>query len=86
MKATLEEIPGVDVVTPLDWGQSSGIVTFTISGLVGREVSSQLWNDHRIAQRSVEVPGAVRASCTYFTTEEDITRLAEAVDRLARGR
>jgi selenocysteine lyase/cysteine desulfurase len=86
MKAVLEEIPGVDVITPPEWDASSGIVSFTTSGLVGRDVSKRLWDEQRIAQRSVEVPSAVRVSCTYFTSEDDVTRLAEAVDRIARGR
>ena len=61
-------------------------MTFTIAGLVGEEVSRDLWNNERITQRRVEVPSAVRVSCTYFTSEEDVTRLGQAVDRIARGR
>ncbi len=85
-KATLEEIPGVDIVTPASWSESSGIVTFTIAGLKGEDVSSELWNAEKITQRRVEVPSAVRVSCTYFTSEEDVIRLGQAVDRIARGR
>lgn len=85
-KAALEEIPGVDVVTPARWRESSGIVTFTVAGLVGRDVSQELWQAERIIQRSVEAPSAVRVSCSYFTSEEDVTRLGQAVDRIARGR
>ncbi len=85
-KAVLEEIPGVDVVTPPTWQESSGIVSFTIAGLGGRDISQELWNTERIIQRSVEAPSAVRVSCSYFTSEEDVTRLGQAVDRIARGR
>ena len=85
-KQALEEIPGVTVISPQRWDDSSGVVTFTIEDLKGVDVSAQLWNSYRIAQRSVELPSAVRISCTYFTTEDDVTRLAEAVDRIARGR
>lgn len=84
MKATLNEIPGVNVVTPERWEDSSGLITFTIASLDGRAVSQRLWNDG-IAQRSVEVPSAVRVSCTYFTNEADVIRLRHAVDRIARG-
>lgn len=85
-KAVLEEIPGVDVVSPPTWQESSGIVTFTIAGLVGVDVSKELWERDKITQRRVEVPSAVRVSCTYFTSEEDVTHLGQAVDRIARGR
>lgn len=86
MKDALNEVPGVDVVTPLEWHESSGIVTFTIAGIDGTEVSQELWERDRIAQRRVEDPSAVRVSCTYFTNEDDVTRLVAAVDRIARGR
>ncbi len=86
MKEALNEVPGVDVVTPMDWHASSGIVTFTIAGMSGVDASHQLWEGDRIAQRRVEAPSAVRVSCSYFTDEEDVTRLVEAVDRIARGR
>jgi selenocysteine lyase/cysteine desulfurase len=85
-KQMLDEIPGVSVLTPSRWEESSGIVSFAIDGLVGRSVSERLWQEHRIVQRSVEVPSAVRVSVTYFTSQEDITRLGVAVDRLSRGR
>ncbi len=85
-KSVLEEIPGVDVVTPPEWQESSGIVTFTVAGLAGEDISRELWETDRITQRRVEVPSAVRVSCTYFTSEEDVTRLGRAVDRIARGR
>lgn len=84
-KQALDEIPGVSVITPSDWADSSGIVSFTIAGLDGRDVSLTLRESHRIIQRSVEVPSAVRVSVSYFTTEDDITRLADVVDRVSRG-
>ncbi|HMM42732.1 MAG TPA: aminotransferase class V-fold PLP-dependent enzyme [Thermomicrobiales bacterium] len=86
MKEALNEVPGVDVVTPMEWRDSSGIVTFTIAGLSGIDASRELWESYRIVQRRVEAPSAVRVSCTYFTNDEDLTRLVEAVDRIARGR
>ena len=85
-KSVLEEIPGVDVVTPAMWQESSGIVTFTIAGMTGEDISRRLWEVERITQRRVEVPSAVRVSWTYFTSEEDVTRLGQAVDQIARGR
>lgn len=84
MKAQLAEIPGVRVITPEQWEDSSGIVSFTVEGLAGTEVSARLWNDYRIAQRRVERPSATRVSATYFTSPADIEALANAVDSLAR--
>ncbi|HAX25279.1 MAG TPA: aminotransferase class V-fold PLP-dependent enzyme [Thermomicrobiales bacterium] len=86
MKEALNETPGIDVITPVEWHDSSGIVTFTIAGMSGIDISQELWDRDRIAQRRVEEPSAVRVSCTYFTDDSDITRLVEAVGRIARGR
>ena len=83
-KSQLGEIPGVTVITPESWEQSSGIVSFTIEGINGVDASSRLWNDHKIAQRRVEAPSAVRVSATYFSSHADIDVLCEAVDSLAR--
>src|SRR5690606_38721884 len=82
-KAQLAEIPGVRVITPDTWEASSGIVSFTIDGMSGVDASGRLWKEHRIAQRRVEAPSAVRVSATYFTSHEDIDALCEAVDSLA---
>jgi selenocysteine lyase/cysteine desulfurase len=84
-KEQLAEIPGVTVLTPPAWQQSSGLVTFSIADLEGTDVSRQLWDKHRIVQRRVEQPSAVRVSCAYFTSPHDLDRLADAVDQIARG-
>lgn len=81
-KAQLGEIPGVHVLTPAAWEQSSGIVSFAIAGIDGVSASDRLWNHHRIAQRRVERPSAVRVSVTCFTSVEDIDRLCAAVESL----
>ena len=84
MKEQLGEIPGVRVLSPEAWDDSSGLVTFSIAGLQGVDASARLWNEHFIAQRRVEAPSAVRVSATYFTSPEDVDALARAVDSLAR--
>lgn len=85
MKETLAEIPGVTVLSPDAWEDSSGLVTFSIAGIKGEDASQRLWNDHAIAQRRVESPSAVRVSASYFTSTDDIEKLAAAVDSLARN-
>ena len=82
-KERLREIPGVSVLTPAEWIDSSGLVSFTIEGYSGVEASKRLWNDYRIIQRRVEEPSAVRVSCAYFTNDADLDALARAVSALA---
>lgn len=85
VKQELAAIPGVTVHSPQGWEQSSGLVTFAVSGLAGTDVAQLLWNDYSIAQRRVEVPSAVRVSCAYFMDDEDISKLAGAVQNIARA-
>ncbi len=84
-KETLAEIPGVRVLSPEKWEDSSGLVTFSIEGFMGEVASQRLWEEHRIAQRRVESPSSVRVACAYFTSRDDVQRLVEAVDSLARN-
>ena len=85
MKFQLAEIPGVRVHSPERWIDSSGLVTFSIEGFQGEDASARLWNEHKIAQRRVENPSAVRVSATYFTSNEDVDQLTSKVDLLARN-
>lgn len=83
LKANLSEIEGVTVLTPDKWEDSSGIVTFSLKGWNGVELSRKLWDEYRIAQRRVEAPSSVRVSCSYFTNEDDCSRLLDAVSAIA---
>lgn len=84
-KSMLADIRGITLHTPERWEDSSGIVTFSIDGFTGEEASQRLWNDFRIVQRRVETPSSVRISCAYFTNDEDLGRLYDAVAQLARS-
>lgn len=83
-KESLAEIPGVRVLSPGEWEDSSGLVTFSIAGMKGELASQRLWDGYKIAQRRVASPSSVRVACAYFTSAEDIQCLVEAVDSLAR--
>jgi selenocysteine lyase/cysteine desulfurase len=90
----LAEIPGVIV---RDLGQErSGLVSFTVEGLSAQEVRARLSRD-RIAVGANGVPYTpldmaarnlheiVRASVSYFNTEDEIDRLIDAVASLAKN-
>lgn len=82
LKRDLAAIPGVCVHTPPDWERSCGLVTFSVTGWRGTDLSRVLWDEHRIIQRRVEVPSAVRVSVAYFTNAADCTHLLERVETL----
>lgn len=85
LKQRLAELPGATVHTPLPWDESCGIVTFSYRGWDGVELANTLWHEHGIIQRRVQVPSAVRISCAYFTSEEDIDRLLGTLVQLGRA-
>lgn len=84
LKRRLGAEPGVTLHSPIDWGDSSGLVTFTYDGWDGVELSQRLWNDFNIIQRRVQVPSGVRISCAYFNNEQDLDRFFHAVRKLRR--
>lgn len=84
LKRTLAAEPGVNVITRPEWSGSSGLVTFTVEGWDGAELSQELWQRFNIIQRRVQVPSAVRVSCAYFTAPEDSDHLVEALRALRR--
>jgi selenocysteine lyase/cysteine desulfurase len=83
LKERLSSIPDVTLHSPLDWSRSSGLVTFSVAGHTGEALSRSLWDDYRIAQRRVEQPSSVRVSCAYFTNDNDLERLVQAVAEIA---
>lgn len=80
LKQALTEVPGVTLHSPESWDDASGLVTFSMSGWSGEDLSSRLWNEYQIVQRRVEQPSAVRVSCAFFTTTADIDALLGALN------
>lgn len=81
-KSRLEELPGVELVTPRAWEHSGSFVTFTVAGHEGHALRDRLRDEFKITQRSTEIPSAVRVGCAYFTAPEDIERLIAALEQI----
>ena len=94
LRARLGDIRGVAV---RDLGtERSGLVSFTVEGLGAQEVRTRLAGEQitvgangvpytpldMAARKLTEI---IRASVSYFNTEEEIERLAVAVARIAHG-
>jgi cysteine desulfurase/selenocysteine lyase len=94
LRRRLSELPGV---TLQDTGEArSGIVTFTVSGATPDEVKEAArsesinvytidMTDARLAFEPRGLASVVRASVHCFTTEDELDRLAEVVDGVARS-
>ncbi|MBI4300436.1 MAG: hypothetical protein HY677_04810, partial [Chloroflexi bacterium] len=62
---------------------ASGLVTFAIQGVSGRDASAQLWERGSVVARPVAFPEGVRLSIDFFNTEEEVARVLDVVRDLA---
>ncbi len=84
LKASLADLPGVQVLSPMEDPGSSGIVSFTIDGADPEQVATSLWEQHRILIRHVEYPACLRASLDFFNTADEVAQLVQVVHELAK--
>ena len=82
MKRGLADLPGVELMTPMDAMRSTGIVALSVGRMADRDPAKWLWDEHRIL-----VTGSgdwMRISTPYFALEEEVDRTAELLASLAR--
>jgi selenocysteine lyase/cysteine desulfurase len=85
LREGLAAIPGVALRSPSDPELSTGIVTFSLDGISGHEISEILTStDHIITRPTGLRFDGVRISVAFFTSREELDILLEATDRLAR--
>ena len=79
LKIRLSEMPGVNVLSPFDTKQSSGLVCFNVEGIDNESLVSSLWDKERIVVRRISYPQGVRASLHFFNTADEVNHLVQAV-------
>ena len=77
----LAAIPGVTVLTPVD--RMATLVTFRIAGWSSEAALAELGARVFAIARTITSLDALRISVGFFTSEEELERLAEAVELLA---
>lgn len=87
LRAGLQPLPDVEILTPQAEGLSASILTFRSRRIRYDTLFSRLFGDHRLRCRPVSEQhlDALRVSCHLFNTTEEIDRLIEAVDQLHRS-
>ena len=85
LKAKLDEIPGAIVVSSSRADSQTGTVTFALKGMEGKDLDHALRNRWQIVQRGTYMtePTGVRISIAFYTSEEEIEALVEAVKVLS---
>ena len=86
LKAKLDEVPGTIVISSRRPDSQTGIVTFAIEGMDGGDLDKALRTRWQIVQRGTYMtdPSGVRISIAFYTSEEEIEALVEAVKVLSR--
>ena len=84
LKAAIAEIPGVSLRSPEDPDISTGLVTFSAAGLEGDDLNRRMWKGWRILGRPALRQSAMRVSAAFFTTEEEIALVVDALSTLAQ--
>ena len=85
LRARLDAIPGVQVVSSCRPETRTGIVIFAIAGMEGDAVSAALRQRWHIVQRGTYMtdPTGVRISVAFYTSDAELDTLVEAVTTLA---
>ena len=81
MKRGLADVPGLEIMTPMDPLRSTGIVALTLGPMAERDPTSWLWDEHRII-----VTGSgdwMRISTPYFALEEEVDRTVDLLASLS---
>jgi selenocysteine lyase/cysteine desulfurase len=82
MKRRVTDIPGVELMTPMDPALSTGVVAISVDTHGDANPTDWLWSEHRIVTTGKD--DWMRLSFPYFTLEEEVDRLADLLtSRLA---
>ena len=82
----LVQLPGVVLHTSLDPEFSCGFANVEIEGIEPGALTSWLWREHRIIVTPIVHPEfkGIRVSSSVYTTQEELARFVDAMERVAR--
>ena len=83
IKAALAEIPGASLRSPEPRDFSTGIVTFSVDGLSGADLNRRMFDRWRILGRPSLNDTAMRLSCAFFNSDQEVATVIGAVSVLA---
>ncbi len=83
LKAAISEIPGATLCSPEGPEFSTGIVTFSIDGLTGKELNWQMWERWRVLGRATLKQPAMRLSTAFFNSDQEIETIISGIGTLA---
>jgi isopenicillin-N epimerase len=84
----LQQLSGIELVTPVRPGLWAGILTFRVPGRSAAELAATLTRAHRVYVRHVRWPnseeGALRVSLHIFNSHDDVEKLVQGLQQALR--
>lgn len=84
----LQQVPGIELLTPARPGLWAGILTFRVPGKSAPDLAAAVERTHRVHIRPVHRPndaqGALRLSLHVFNTHDDVEKLIQALQQALR--
>lgn len=84
----LQQLPGVDLLTPNGPGLWGGILAFHVPGRTAADITMGLVKGHRVFAREMQWPnkseGAVRISVHAFNTHDEVDRMFQGLQQVLR--
>ena len=82
LRAALKAIPGLSIESPETAETSTGIVTFTVKGIDGRDLNAGLRARNVVGRAALMKFSGVRISVAFFNTEEELDVLVRAITEI----
>jgi isopenicillin-N epimerase len=84
----LQQVPGIELLTPARPGLWAGILTFRVPGKSAPDLAAAVERTHRVHIRALRWPndpgGALRLSLHVFSTHDDVEKLIQALQQALR--
>jgi selenocysteine lyase/cysteine desulfurase len=84
----LQQLPGVELLTPNRPGLWAGILSFHVPGRLASDIALGLVRGHRVYVRDLQWPGksegAVRISLHAFNTHDEVDKLFQGLQQVLR--
>ena len=84
----LQQVPGIELLTPARPGLWAGILTFRVPGKSAPDLAAAVERTHRVyiraLRRATDAEGALRLSLHVFSTHDDVDKLVQALQQALR--
>lgn len=84
----LQQLTGIELLTPARPGLWAGILTFRVSGKTAVDIAAAVERSHRVHVRAIRWPnsaeGALRLSLHVFSTHDDVEKLVQGLQQALR--